>query len=229
MELAIDTSTEIASVAVSQEGELVAEMTWHSGQNHTVGLVPGIISLLAQINADIQSTYGISVAKGPGSFNGLRVGVSTAKGLAFALDIPIVGISTLEVEAYQFAYTELPICAIHNAGRGEIAVAVYQQKGDRWQQMTEEHLTTADTLCEQVKDKTLFCGDIPPPAVLQLQKQLGKQAVIPDPIVKLRHASYLAILGWHRLRTGDKDNPASLQPTYLRQPPITQPKTRKGK
>jgi len=225
MELAIDTSTDFASIALSYEGETIAELTWHSGQNHTVELVPNITHLLNQTKLSPQSLGAIFVAKGPGSFNGLRVGMSTAKGLAFALSIPLIGISTLEVEAYPFACTRLPLCPIHSAGRGEIATALYQQSDD-WHCLIEEHITTADVLCQQIKRKTLFCGEIPPPLVQQLQQRLGKQAIMPDPAARLRHASHLAALGWQRLSRGDQDNPASLQPLYLRQPPITQRKVK---
>jgi tRNA threonylcarbamoyl adenosine modification protein YeaZ len=225
MELAIDTSTDFCSIGLSRQGEMIAEMTWHSGQNHTVELVPNITRLLNQSESSPQSLDAIFVAKGPGSFNGLRVGMSTAKGLACALDIPLVGISTLEVEAYPFAFTKLPICPIHNAGRGEIAAAVYQLK-DIWRCLIPEHITTTTSLCRQTKRKTLFCGEIPPSVIEELQKSLARYAILPDPAARLRHASYLAILGWQRLERGQLDDAASLQPLYLRQPPITQRKVK---
>ncbi len=224
-ELAIDSSTDFCSIAVSNLGEAIAELTWHSGQSHTMELVPNIVRLLNQTEGSPEFLTAVFVAKGPGSFNGLRVGLSAAKGLAFALNIPLVGISTLEVEAYPFAFTKLPLCPIHNAGRGEIATAVYQQNDD-WQCLVQEHITTVDALCQQVKVKTLFCGEIPLSVVEQLQQRLGKHAIIPDSAVRLRHASSLAKLGWKRINKGQHDNPASLQPLYLRQPPITQRKVR---
>lgn len=225
MELAIDTSTDLASIALSHEGGTMTELTWHSGQNHTVELVPNIARLLAQTKVNPRSLGVIFLAKGPGSFNGLRVGMSTAKGLAFALNIPLVGISTLEVEAYPFAFTKLPLCPIHSASRGEIATAIYQQNDD-WRCLVKERITTVDALCQQIEGETLFCGEIPLSVARQLQQRLGKRAIIPNLAARLRHASYLAALGWQRLSRGDKDNLASLQPLYLRQPPITQRKVR---
>jgi len=225
MELAIDTSTDFCSIGLFHQGETIAELTWHSGQSHTIELVPNIVCLLEQAKISPQSIRAVFVAKGPGSFNGLRVGISTAKGLAFALTIPLVGISTLEVEAYPFAFTKLPLCPIHNAGRGEIATALYQQN-DEWHCINPEHITSVDTLCQQIKQKTLFCGEIPTPVIEQLQQSLGKHAIIPDHAARLRHAGYLAALGWQRLNKGQTDNPASLQALYLRQPPITQRKVK---
>ena len=225
MELAIDTSTDFFSIGLSRQGEMTAELTWHSEQSHTVELVPNIVRLLNQTKTSPQHLHAVFVAKGPGSFNGLRVGISTAKGLALALNIPLVGISTLEVEAYPFAFTKLPLCPIHNAGRGEVAAAIYRQNND-WHCITSEHITTVDALCQQIKERTLFCCEIPPPIVEQLQRKLGSNAIIPDPVTRLRHASYITALGWQRLNKGQHDNPASLQPLYLRQPPITQRKVK---
>jgi tRNA threonylcarbamoyl adenosine modification protein YeaZ len=225
MELAIDTSTDLCSIGLSQQGEMIAELTWHSGQNHTVELVPNIGRLLNQTKSSPQSLRAVFVAKGPGSFNGLRVGVSTAKGFALALSIPLVGISTLEVEAYPFAFTKLPLCPIHNAGRGEIAAALYQQNDD-WRCITPEHITTSNALCRLTKRKTIFCGEISPSVIKELQERLTRYALIPDLAARLRHASYLTALGWQRLNRGQHDNPASLQPLYLRQPPITQRKVK---
>ncbi len=226
MQLAIDTSTDTASLAIVQDSEVLAELTWRCGQNHTTQLLPHLAHLLNQIKLSLQSTTGIIVARGPGSFNGLRVGISTAKGLAFSLGIPIVGISTLEVEAYQHAETGLPICPIFNAGRGEIATAIYQKKHSEWRQLIAEQITTVETLCSQITTKTMFCGEFIPLIATQLRKQLKQKAVIPSPTTGLRRASFLAELGLKRLKAGDYDNPATLQPLYLRRPAITQPKHR---
>jgi len=93
--LAIDTSTETASLAIVQENSSLVELTWNCRQNHSVELMPNIVRLLELVGTSMKSICGIIVAKGPGSFNGLRVGISTAKGLAFSLGIPIVGIDSI--------------------------------------------------------------------------------------------------------------------------------------
>ncbi len=226
MQLAIDTSTSIASIALSNRGETIAELTWQCGQNHTVELLPNLVHLLHQARVNLDSIDGVIVAAGPGSFNGLRVGVSTAKGFAFSLRAPIVGIGTLEVEAFPFAFTQLPIYPIQQAGRGEIATALFQMRDGGWCQLKEEHITTLDEVCSQVKTKSLFCGEISPEMEAQLKEYLGEAAVIPEAIARKRRAGYLALLGWQRLERGDFDELATLQPLYLRKPAITQPKPR---
>lgn len=224
MQLAIDTSTDTASIALVQGSEVLAELTWQCGQNHSVELLPRLTHLITQAKLNLQSVDCVIVARGPGSFNGLRVGISTAKGLAFSLGIPIIGISTLEVTAYQHAETGLPICSVSNAGRGEIAAAVYQNKHDRWCQLTAEHITTVETLCSRIATKTLFCGEFIPLVAAQIRRQLKQKAIIPPSAAIFRRASFLAELGHQRLQADSYDNVATLQPLYLRRPPITTPK-----
>ncbi len=226
MQIAIDTSTDTASLALVKEGEILAELTWRCGQDHTVHLLPNLAHLLNQAKLSLSSASGIIVAKGPGSYNGLRVGLSTAKGLAFSLDIPIIGISTLAVEAYQHAETGLPICPIFNAGRGEIAVAMYQRKRGEWSQLMAEQITTIDALCSQVATKTVFCGEFVPAITNILKETLRQKAIILSSAASWRRAGFLAELGLKRLQAGDYDNPVTLQPLYLRGPAITQAKHR---
>lgn len=226
MLLAIDTSTDTASLALVRDDQVLAELTWCCGQNHSVELLPQLVHLLNQAKLDLQSINGIIVAKGPGSFNGLRVGVSTAKGLAFSLGIPIIGISTLEAAAYQHAETGLPICPIFNAGRGEIATAMYQKKDTMWFTLATEHLTTVDALCSRITTRTIFCGELVSIIADQLRKQLKQKVIIPSSVSRLRRAGFLAELGQRQLEAGNVDNVATLQPLYLRHPPITEPKHR---
>lgn len=224
-ELAIDTSTDVSSIALSTGGEVVAELTWVLGSSHTAELVPSIDYLLGKVKASPRELRAVFVAKGPGSFNGLRVGISAAKGFAFALGIPVVAVGTLEVEAYAFAHTGMPVCAVHSAGRGELAVAFFQQT-DRWRCLREEHLVTPEVLCGEIGERTLFCGELAGAVIEVLKARLGDRAVIAEPVARIRRAGYLAALGWRRLQEGRTDAPVALQPMYMRPPPITQRKVR---
>ena len=237
MELAIDTATEIASIALSSAGKVEAEMSWPAGQNHTVELIPNLLHLLRQAKIELQGEIGgvgrakieaIIVAKGPGSFNGLRVGVGTAKGLAFALDIPLVGIGTLEAEAFPYAETGLPICPVQDAGRGEIATALYQLQNGEWQRLVAEHITTVEQLCPEIASRTIFCGRFSERAsdvARRIEEMMGEKAVILDNT--FCRAGFLAELGYRRLERGERDDVATVQPLYLRRPAITKPKKRK--
>ena len=226
MYIAIDTSTDTASLALVRESEIIAELTWRSGQNHSVQLLPNLAHLLKQTKLGLLSVSGIIVAKGPGGYNGLRVGLSIAKGLSFCLNVPIVGISTLEVEAYQHAGMGLPVCPIFEAGRGEIAIAIYEKKEDNWSQSMVEQITTIDALCLQIATRTVFCGQITPSVAARLKETLGENAVVVSSALDWRRAGFLAELGLKRFNDGDYDDRVTLQPLYLRGPAITQAKHR---
>lgn len=218
MLLCIDTSTESAGLALVKDGQVLAEATWRCGQNHSVELLPRLAEMLETAGVEIKSINCILVARGPGSFNGLRVGLSTAKGLAFSLEVPVIGIGSLELEARQHAAAGLPICPVFNAGREEIATALYRNK-DGWRQLAPEHLTTVEALDSEITEKTLFCGEYVPVIAARLKKKLKTRAVIaPD---TPRRSSLMAELAGDRLKAKDYDNPATLQPLYLRRPAIT--------
>ncbi len=234
MELSIDTATEIASIALSSAGKVEAEMSWPAGQNHTVELIPNLLHLLRQAKIELQGEIGgvgrakieaIIVAKGPGSFNGLRVGFATAKGFAFGMDIPLVSVGTLEAEAFPHAETGLPICSVQDAGRGEIATALYQLQNGEWRQLIEEHITTVEELCESISSKTVCCGRFSERSydfARRIEELMEEKAVILDNT--FCRAGFLAELGYRRLERGERDDVATVQPLYLRHPSITKPK-----
>jgi tRNA threonylcarbamoyl adenosine modification protein YeaZ len=224
MQIAIDTSTDTAGLALVEDGEILAELAWRCRQNHTTQLLPHLTHLMEQAGLKMETADCIIVARGPGSYNGLRVGISTAKGLAFSLNIPIVGISTLEAEAYQHAETGLPVCPVFNAGREEIATATYQLKNGEWLKLREERLTTVDVLSSEIDGQTVFCGDYLPAVAGLLKEKLGEKAIILSPASNLRRAGFLAELGLKRFKAGDVDDTASLQPFYFRGPSITRAK-----
>jgi tRNA threonylcarbamoyl adenosine modification protein YeaZ len=225
MIVAIDSSTNVASLALAQD-KVLTKVSWRCGQNHSVELLPRLTQLLEEAKLSLRDTSVVIVAKGPGSFNGLRVGLSTAKGLAFSLGVPIIGISSLEAEAYGHAQSGLPICPVFNAGRGEIAVALYQKTNSGWDRLAPEHITTVEALADEIKEKTFFCGEHVNNIARQLKKVLKEKAVIAADT--MRSAVSLIELARPRIDAGDYDDPATLQPTYLRRPAITKPKRRQN-
>jgi len=219
--LAIDTATKLASVALydADRGPR-AESTWYTSMNHTVELMPAIVLMLERQGLTAKQLDGLAVALGPGSFTGLRIGLSVAKGLCLSLGIPIVGIPTLDIAAYAHYGQNLPICAIIQAGRGRICVALYERLEAGWQRLTDYHLASIEDLSNQVKVPTLFCGEIDGPLSEALHAHMGGRAVIAPPASSLRRASYLAELGWQRLQRGDRDDLTTLEPLYLHHPNI---------
>jgi tRNA threonylcarbamoyl adenosine modification protein YeaZ len=231
VELAIDTATDTASLAISRGGKPLAEISWLAGRNHTINLMPNALHLFKLIGEELNKIDAVFVSLGPGSYNGLRAGLSAAKGLALSLDIRLIGIGTLDIVAYPYADIGLPICVIHDAGRGEIATATYRMSDKGWQKLIEEHITTLDALCKTIDTKTVMCGQFsafttnqPEPARF-IAEHLGDLAVIRE--TTLRRAGFLAELGWQRLERGESDDIATLQPLYMRRPSITKPREKK--
>ncbi len=224
MYLAIDTSTSWTGVALAEEKRLIAEMSWRTEQNQSVELLPNLLSLLKLAKKEIAGVKGLCVALGPGSFNGLRVGLSAAKGLAYGLRIPLVGVGTLEAEAYPFSYSGHNICALQGAGRGEVAAAVFRRRRGKWLRVLEEQIITPEELCKRTVRRTIFCGELPQDVEKLFKDELKQLAVFPDRLVGARRPGNVLCLGMERLLKGEEDDPATLQPLYLRRPPITPPK-----
>ncbi len=223
--LALDTSTRTASIAIygGEEG-VISEITWGSLSHHTVELAPYLDLLLRQNPRELA---GIAVALGPGSFTGLRVGLSLAKGFALAQGIPLIGIPTLDALAYSQSHQLLPICALLDAGRERICAALYENV--TLHRVTDYLLTTMEGLCSEITRPTLICGEIDEAGTAILRKRLGDRAVVTSPAASLRRAGYLAELGWERLQRGEVDDPRALEPIYLHRPEIPYVKYPEGK
>lgn len=226
MHLAIDTATDNAGLALLDAGCVIFELTWRCLRNHTAELLPRLSDLMTRHKVRTGMLRLITVALGPGSFNGVRVGVSTAKGLALSLGIPLAGISTLAAEAYQHSLAGLPVTPVFNAGRNEIVTATYRMKNSEWARLLPERITTLDGLIQETDTETVFCGEYLPNIEGELRSRLGNKAVIPPRAARLRRAVYLAELGQKEFEAGRTADPITLQPVYLRRPAITLPKRR---
>lgn len=216
MILAIDTATQFAGLALfDPETETVrAEHAWFSHLNHTVELAPNLQAMLKMQRLTPADLTGIVVARGPGSFTGLRIGMSLAKAMAYAQDIAVVGVPTPDIIAHAHAERDLPLWVILNAGRGRI-VAVRYGIGEPSPDEGAYRITTLERLTEEVRERALFSGEIGARDAATLRRRLGERAVIAPPAQRVRRPACLAELGWTRLQAGETDDPATLVPIYL--------------
>ncbi|MDE3089024.1 MAG: tRNA (adenosine(37)-N6)-threonylcarbamoyltransferase complex dimerization subunit type 1 TsaB [Chloroflexota bacterium] len=223
MLLAIDTATRVASIALYGADGVVGETTWRSRENHTVELTDQIVRLLDLSRVSKSDLKAIGVALGPGSFTGLRVGMSVAKGLALGSQIPLLGIPTLDVVAHAHAWQSLPIWAVLLAGRGRYSAARYAARRGAARRMSDYALVDAAGLvelaCHAVSGddkaaRAFFCGDIDAALARHLTERLGARAVIASPARNARRAGFLAELAWARFQRGESDDTASLAPMY---------------
>ena len=215
MELSIDTSTRYAAVGLSNQGETAAEISWRSERNHSVELVPAIHRLLEHARVEIRRLEAVFVARGPGAFSALRVGMSTAKALAMALNIPIVSVGTLDVEAHPYRGLGVPVEALIGAGASRLYVGSYPEKA-LGNDPAYEVLTHNEWESSIAASETLYCGEALVAVADVIKQRLGERArlvLVPPPT---RRPGVLADMGYRRLHAGDVDDPASLQPIYLR-------------
>ena len=224
MYLIIDTSTNYGGVALHSTERLLRATCWHSRQNHSVQLMPAIEDVLYRTGSTPEMLHGIGVAKGPGGFNALRTGVGVAKGLAFPLGIPMVGVSTLEAEAYPHRASSMPLCPLLQMGREHLAWGLYRHTANEWHTLVPEQLGTLEELLQMVTEPPLFCSEGATTHGEALETALGTRAVVPNAYTPFTRLGGLAALAICRLERGERDHLASFQPHYLRSPGITPPR-----
>ena len=231
MELCIDTSTRYAIVALTADGSIVKEVSWHSSKNHTLELASTVAAMLEDAEAGVSDIDSIIVAKGPGGFSALRVGMGFAKGLAESMDVGLVGVSTLELEAARFFDTSQgsPLCPMLEVGRERFAWSLYEYASAEWSLSMAEQVTTLEAMVDAAPDGTLFCGEGAWQALDRLQALgRGKETVIAS-TPPTRDAAVLSTLGLRALAAGVVADSTAMEPNYLRQPSITMPSTTKPK
>lgn len=218
MLLAIDTATRNSGVALYDAMGVQAEINWHTHENHTVELMPQILHALELAHVEKKELVAIGVALGPGSFTGLRVGMSVAKGLALAGKIPILGIPTLDAIAAAYFYHPQSFNVILTAGRGRYSMATYTVRNGRAERIGEYVMGNAEGLIRQTQrlelTRTLFCGEIDATLAERITHELGERALVAPPAMTTRRAALLAGLAWERYQRGEEDEIESLAPIY---------------
>lgn len=210
--LAIDSSTSFTGLAI-YDGESTSELTWNAGRHQTTSLTSEMMHLLALANLELRDIAAVAVAIGPGSFNGLRVGMSVAKGLCYGLGIPILGVGTLDVVAYPHAGTRSPIRAFVRAGRGRAVFADYRHRNGRWVRTSDLRNETLDALASELSERTIIVGELPANLVERFSSE--SHAILPEPALRMRRPSYLAEIGYHRWKAGEVDSLEALEPIYV--------------
>ena len=214
MILAIDTATRQAGVALMREGEVVGELSWVGAGNHSSTLTPSVRRLLELTAADLSAIEAIVVCSGPGSFSGLRVGISEAKGLGMALDVPVVGIPSLDALALSGIALAQPLWAVLGAGRGRVYLARYDGTPSALRRTSDYALSGLAEAAQQV-DGEAITGDEAREVAAESAARGGSAAALP-PVWHLRRPGFLAELGRRYLEEGGTDQRDVLEPLYLR-------------
>lgn len=214
--LAVDTATESCGVAVITDGCVQAELSLNHGGTHTKFILAAVDTVLNLMEAALTDIDAFAVTKGPGSFTGLRIGISTIKGMAFATGKPIIGVSSLKVLAHQAGGDSPLVCPIIDARRNEFYWCVYRRKGGDLISLSGEQVGPVDRLADQITDTCMFIGNAVPRCATQLP-QLVKYKVqwapAGDNVIR---PAVLAQLAWQRFQKGIVDDAQTLVPVYIR-------------
>jgi tRNA threonylcarbamoyladenosine biosynthesis protein TsaB len=216
--LGIETSTPQASVAIGSEQGPVASVLLARGANYNEFLLPAIRFCLEQARLGYRNIGGVAISLGPGLFTGMRVGVATGKALAQALSVPIVGLASLDLVAYEVRYSPKAICAVIDARRNEVFYAFYKSSPGGIQRLTQYHVERPERLAVRIAanpEEVLLVGN---GAWLYRDhfEDLASGTEIAGLSRSFPDAKALVELGVTRMFRDDFDSVFDLKPLYLR-------------
>jgi len=215
--LAVDTATRSCSVAVTENSTVLGEITNISDQTHSIHLLDLVHTVIQDAGLTLSALDGFAVTRGPGSFTGLRIGISSVKGLALGANKPVVGISSLETLAQQMTPTSNLICPLIDARKGEIYSAAFRFDTEGLTLALEESVSAPDEMLQNIHGPCIFVGS---GAVLYrdfIIDRLGDLACIAPQERHIIQASTVAYLALKRFESGDAGEVADLVPRYIRE------------
>lgn len=217
--LAIDTSSKEFSAVVFSNGKVIASHTMASKGILSSSIMPTIKKLLKKSKLNFRNLDGFAVGLGPGSFTGLRVGLATIKGLAFALQKPVVGISSLDVLAMNAVSDgNAQICTLCDAKRNLVYWCLFEKKKGRLVKKRNYSLTDVETLLASVKRETVFIGDginLLNDVLRQSSKKPSRYIICDDETLWYPKAENLALLSVEKFCKASENYEVRLKPLYL--------------
>ncbi len=214
--LALDTSTSRGSLALVAGERLLAEYTLESSASYLNRLLAGIDFLLEQTGHAMPDVELLAVSQGPGNFTGLRLGLSTAKGLALGVGCPVIAVNTLDALAANLPLAPLPVCPVLDAKKREVYAAFYHCRTGSCRLAGDYLLLPPEALAARIMEPTLLTG----PGLERYQdlfrELLGDLAIFPPPELRHVRATVLARLAREQLAAGRIPDLDKLTPFYLR-------------
>jgi tRNA threonylcarbamoyladenosine biosynthesis protein TsaB len=214
--LGIETSTRQGGVAIVGEDGVLCEAVLNVEVTHSERLLPAVDRALDEARITLENLGGIAVSIGPGSFTGLRIGLSTAKGLAYATGLPLVGVPTLEAMAWALPAARWQVCPVLDARKQEVYAALFRHEPEGLRRVTEDAALPPEDLCRLIRNPTLFLGDGADAYGALFRERLGDKMLLPPLASRGARPACVAELGRRRLLRGDRDAPDALVPRYLR-------------
>lgn len=214
--LAIETSTMTGGVAIMDGDILIAESRLNVRVTHSEKLMREIDHILKQASIKIEDIDVFAISIGPGSFTGLRVGLSTVKGLVYGTDKKVVSVSSLETLAYSLPFCKYQICPMIDARKKEVYTALFKWQDEGINKVSDEQIIKIDDLLTRITEKTIFLGD---GAILYKEKinsSLKDKAIFAYPHNLCPSPASVAYLAMIKAKMGRYDDPVTLIPRYMR-------------
>ncbi len=218
MILGIETSTARASLALIKGPEVIIERKITGEVRHSESIFPEVVEMLDHFDFKRNNLRGIAVSIGPGMFTALRVGLALAKGLGLALNVPVIGVNTLDALARSVC-TSLPyLLPLIDAGRGDVYLALYRNSSGRPRLLKDYHLIKIEQIDAFLKNKVLIFG--PGLEVFNeiIQDKARGRLVCFEHKLLAPSASIIAQIGAEELAQGHYANFEELEPFYIKQP-----------
>ena len=217
--LSVECTASPAGVCIYDGEKILASNYINVKLTHSQTLMPMLASALKSTMLNINDIDGISVAAGPGSFTGVRIGISLVKGLAAKNDLPCVGVSSLEAMAYQFLDCDAVISPVMDARCNQYYNALFCVKNGTVTRICQDRAISSDDLADEIKkikNRIVICGDGADKFYNELSPQ--DNIVIADTFRKFQSAIGVALSSYNRFASGDTVAPDMLSPIYLRLP-----------
>lgn len=217
--LALDSSGLVASVAVLEDENLLGEFTMNYKKTHSQTLLPMLDEVAKMIELDLQTIDAIAVASGPGSFTGLRIGSATAKGLALALNKPIVSVPTVEGLAYNLYGSRNLVCPLMDARRNQTYTGIYEFGEDGMQTLIGQCAVGMEEILEKINEigrPVVFLGDGVPVFRAIIEETCRVEHSYAPPHLNKQRAGAVGALAMEYYRQGKAENAADHKPDYLR-------------
>jgi len=215
--LAIETSTMLGGVSVMDEAEgLLIETRLNVKTAHSERLMTEVDHALKQAGLGISDIDVFGVAIGPGSFTGLRIGLSTVKGFSYATGKPVVSVPSLEAFAWSFPYSEYPVCVMFDARKKEVYAAVFKWTDRGFERVMGEVSIRPADLVASLEGKVVFAGEGALIYRETIAEIAGENALFAAPHAMVPSPSNVAYLGLRKAREGDFADPVTLVPCYIR-------------
>ncbi|GAB6182771.1 tRNA (adenosine(37)-N6)-threonylcarbamoyltransferase complex dimerization subunit type 1 TsaB [Thermodesulfovibrio hydrogeniphilus] len=214
--LGIDTSTKYARLAIVEDGVLIACSLMQFMASHSEKLIPEIAHMLEIMEISLETIDCYALTVGPGSFTGLRVAVSTVKGLSFATRKPVIAVSTLEIIARGLPFANHQICPILDARKKELYAALFKWQEDKLIRIREDSIVSIDSLVDWIEEKTIFLGEGVNIYKDRLMEKLGNNAIFAENLHGIPNPALVAIVGEEKAKRGEFVHAHHLEPLYLR-------------